>query len=316
MTTLGSWLKDQGFSVDDNDVPYGRDSEWHGVDFLMVHHTVSDCDGSESSIANYCRTATDYPPICQIVLGHSGKVWMTSKERSGQKDPGRASHAGSGSGYGVPKDSMNAYALGIECQCIGDHKLATHETQYATLIRLLAALSRRYSVPVANIIGHKEWSSTGKVDPRDSMNDIRADVTNELEDEVADVLDYDYLNKPGGTFTVTNSYKTLDQSNWNPPRAGWENTLVYLNITPKFKSGKNHGAIRVRLMRENGDAHGYDTIPIDADDLDEDGVILKQYFTWELGEKGGETEVQMKCVGGLESASIGTRYTSKAVIVG
>ena len=317
MSTLGSWLKGEGFVVDDNPVS-GRDSEWHGVDWILVHHTVSDCDGSEKSISDYCKYGSSgtYPPLCQVVLGHSGKVWMTSKERSGQSDPGRASHAGSGSGYGVPKDGMNAYSLGIECQCDGSHKLATHATQYETLIRLCAALCRRYNLPASHVIGHKEWSSTGKVDPKDSMDVIRADVAEALEeDEVVDVLDYDFLDKPGGTFSATTSYKKLDQSTWNPPRDGWENTLVYLNIKPKFKSGKTHGALRVRLMRENGDAHGYEDFPIDVDDLD-DGTVLKQYLTWEKGGKGDSTWIEIKCIGGLESASIGTRYTSKAVVVG
>jgi hypothetical protein len=171
-------------------------------------------------------------------------------------------------------------------------------------------------VPTKNIIGHKEWSSTGKVDPKDDMNVIRADVANQLEEgEDMDVLDYDYLEKPGGTFSATTSYKKLDQSTWNPPRDGWENTLVYLNIKPKFKSGKTHGALRVRLMRENGDAHGYQDLPIDVDDLD-DGEALKQYLTWEKGGKGDSTWIEVKCIGGLESASIGTRYTSKAVVAG
>jgi len=150
----------------------------------------------------------------------------------------------------------------------------------------------------------------------DQYNGVRFDIDEE-GDEVSDVLDYDYLEKPSGTFTATRDYKTLDQSSWTPPRDGWENTLVYLNIKPTFRSGKTHGAIRIRLMRENGDAHGYDTISIDADDLDdEDGNILRQYFTWELGEKGAGTKIQLRCVGGLESALIGTRYTSKAVVAG
>lgn len=177
-TTLGRWLTGQGFLVDDGDVPLGRESEWHGVDWVLVHHTVSDDDGPESSIASYVRHGGSgtYPPLAQIMLGQSGTVWMCSQERSGQSDPGRASHAGSGQGYGVPVDGMNAYSLGIECQCDGSHKLATHATLYKTLIRLCAALCRRYGLPASHVIGHKEWSTTGKVDPRDDMDTIRADV--------------------------------------------------------------------------------------------------------------------------------------------
>jgi N-acetylmuramoyl-L-alanine amidase len=315
MTTLGSWLKNKGFNVDDNNVPYGRESTWRGVDFLMVHHTVSDCDGSESSIASYCRTGGSgtYPPLCQIVLGHSGKVWMTSKERSGQSDPGRASHAGSGSGYGVPTDTMNEYALGIECQCDGSHKIATHETQYKTLISLLAALSEKYNVPTKNIIGHKEWSNTGKVDPKDDMNKIRSDVAAELEEDDME-LKYDYLEKPDGTQTIGRSYTDLEMSKWDSPFKGWENTLVYLNILPKFIAGKTHGSVVVRLYRESGDSHAPKTIPIDIDDLTEDGKFYAEYLTFEQSEQGKWTKIQVKCEGGLESVKLGTRYTTKALL--
>lgn len=319
MTTLGAWLKAQGFAVDDNDVPLGRTSTWKGVSFLLVHHTASSDNGPEQHIANYVRKGNSgtYPPLAQIMLGRSGKVWMCSRERPGQPDPGRASHAGNGSGYGVAKDSMNEHSIGIEVQCDGSHKLATHAGQYATLIDLLAALCRRYSVPVANVIGHKEWSTTGKVDPRDDMNVIRADVAKKLRKGTvsSDNLDYDHLEKPPGLFVVGRSWKDLDQSYWNPPRKGWENTLAYLRVKPKFRSGKTHGALQIQIMRKNGDPHAPHSIPIDIDDLQDDGTFPTTFLTWEMGEKGGSTTVQIRCVGGLESASIGTRYTSKAVVV-
>jgi hypothetical protein len=252
------------------------------------------------------------------MLGGSGQVWMTCQERGGQSDPGRASHAGSGRGYGVATDSMNQHALGIECQCNGKHKLATHEKLYSTLIDLLAALSRRYKVPVKNIIGHKEWSTTGKVDPRDDMDVIRADVADKLREDAAamtNVYDYDYLDKPGGTFTVTREYKTLDQSTWTPPRTGWEHTYVYLNIKPTFQSGKTVGAIRVRLIREDGDTTGHEDLIILKDALDSEGKTLRHWVYWEQGNKDTTTKVQLLCLGGLASAAISTRYTKKAVVV-
>jgi hypothetical protein len=162
----------------------------------------------------------------------------------------------------------------------------------------------------------RRWGYNGSNDYTlytDQYNGVRFPIGDQESDDMADVLDYDYLDKPGGTLSVGTSYKKLDYSTWNPPRDGWENTLVYLNIRPTFKSGKTHGALRVRLMRENGDAHGYQDLPIDVDDLD-DGTALKQYLTWEKGGKGDSTWIELKCIGGLASASIGTRYTSKAVV--
>lgn len=184
-TSLGQWLASQGFTVEDDDVPYGRDSSWNGVDFLIVHHTVSPDNGSEADIANYIRKGGSgtYPPLAQITLGQSGTVWMCSKQREGQAEPGRASQAGNGDGYGIPDDSMNAYSLGIECQCDGSHPLANHPVLYDTLIKLLAALCKRYGVDSVDNIGHKEWSNTGKTDPRDEMDAIRADVQAALDGE-------------------------------------------------------------------------------------------------------------------------------------
>ena len=127
--------------------------------------------------------------------------------------------------------------------------------------------------------------------------------------------DYAYLDKPPGVFTVTRSYKDLDWSYWSPPRSGWESTHVYLNVKPRFKSGKTHGAIRVRVMRENDDATGHDTLSIDQDDLDGDGRLMLRYYYWEKGGAGDSTVVQLMCVGGLESAEISTRYTKRVTVV-
>jgi hypothetical protein len=103
-------------------------------------------------------------------------VWMCSKQRSGQAEPGRASHAGEGSYPGIPTDCGNQMSLGIEVQCSGAHPLANHKDQYDILIDLIADLCKRYGLDSTKVIGHKEYSSTGKIDPRDSMNTIRADV--------------------------------------------------------------------------------------------------------------------------------------------
>jgi len=126
--------------------------------------------------------------------------------------------------------------------------------------------------------------------------------------------DYDYLDKPSGTLTIGRSYTKLDNSTWDPPHAGWENTYVYLNIDPTFQSGKTHGAIRFRMIRADGDETAHIDIPIDVDDLDDNGRYLTHVVYWEQGD-GKKTHVELKCQGGLASASLGTRYTKKAVVL-
>ena len=127
--------------------------------------------------------------------------------------------------------------------------------------------------------------------------------------------DYHYGGKPPGTFSITRDYKTLDQSEWSPPRSGWESSTVYLNVDPTFQSGKTVGAIRLRLVREDGDDTGHADLFVMADALDGDGRCLIRWNYWEKGEKGVSTKVQVKCIGGLQSATISTRYLKKSVVV-
>lgn len=178
MSTLGSALKAAGFVVDDMPV-YGRATTWTGVKWLMVHHTAgSDSASSEASQMAYLKNAPAdrYPPLSQLGLGQSGKVWVISTQRSGQAEPGRASHAGNGVYPGISRDTGNQVALGIECHCSGAHALSTHKKMYDELIKLLVFLCKRYKLNETKVIGHKEYSSTGKIDPRDNMNTIRAAV--------------------------------------------------------------------------------------------------------------------------------------------
>lgn len=175
-TTLGVFLASKGFIVHDTEVPLGRESTWSGVEFLMVHHTGSPDSNSAASDARWIRSGNEDAPLAQLMLDQQGEVWVCCRERDGQPDPGRASHAGRGNGYGVPDDRMNEVSLGIECKADGSKPLSSYPVLYETLIRLLRVLAERYAVATENIIGHKEWSSTGKVDPRDDMDGLRADV--------------------------------------------------------------------------------------------------------------------------------------------
>lgn len=186
MTALGDYLKGRGFAVNDSDVPLGRESAWDRVEWIIVHHTADTCDPAQADArARYIKTADGrYPPLAQIMLGRNGKVYVCCRPRDGQAEPGRASHAGEGSYPGIPTDAANQVALGVEVQCSGKHSLAHHADTYAVLLDLLTALQDRYDVPVDHVIGHKEYSSTGKIDPRDDMDELRADVGAGKDDPV------------------------------------------------------------------------------------------------------------------------------------
>lgn len=192
MTALGGYLKGEGFTVNDSDVPYGRDSTWERVRWLFVHHTASSCDpGGAAGDAHYIKTAEGrYPPLAQVMLGQDQRVYICAKPRDGDAEPGRASHAGEGAYPGIVRDCANQESLGIEVQCSGQHPLAKHAGTYAVLIDLLAALCRRYGLDHSKVIGHKEYSSTGKVDPRDDCQQIRRDVKARLAGPQEETMEY------------------------------------------------------------------------------------------------------------------------------
>lgn len=146
------------------------------------------------------------------------------------------------------------------------------------------------------------WSCDNHTDPMPSINAGGDDVS----------VTYKYLGKPSGTLKVGRKYVRLDRSKWDPPRKGWESTLVYLNVAPTFKAGKNVGALRVRIVRADGDKTAYHDHVIHADAL-ADGAQLITYTYWESGD-GAPTYVELRCQGGLESAVVGTRYTKKALV--
>ena len=182
MSSLGSFLAREGFAVIDAPVN-GRESEWRGVSWLFVHHTASTCDPDNAGAdARYIKTASGrFPPLSQLMLGQDNRVYVTGRQRTGQAEPGRASHAGEGVYPGIPRDQGNAVALGLEVQCSGRHPLATHAITYTTMVRLLASLCRRYTLDPSRVIGHKEYSTTGKIDPLDNMTTIRRDVAAALK---------------------------------------------------------------------------------------------------------------------------------------
>jgi hypothetical protein len=170
-------------------------------------------------------------------------------------------------------------------------EIAALDTEVA---RLNAALARLTAQVVA--------LETGAADTAARLTALEGD---------EDVI-YRYLGKPSGTLTVGGSYVDLDGSRWDPSRAGWEHTLIYLNVTPTFKTGKTRGALRVRLLRADGDTTMYHDHVITVDSLSSGSQLITQAY-WEMGDKTA-SRVQLKCIGGLAKVVVGTRYTKRAIV--
>ena len=131
-----------------------------------------------------------------------------------------------------------------------------------------------------------------------------------IEASMGNAYDYDYSGKPGGTLHVGREYVNLDIEEWDPPRKGLEHVLVYLNCSQLVFDAGQPGRIRVRLGRGDGDYTGYQdyTVQPGITEL----LITHTYF--EAGD-GTRTWVDFKCLDGLASMVVGTRYAKRAVIV-
>lgn len=123
---------------------------------------------------------------------------------------------------------------------------------------------------------------------------------------------YDYSGKPGGTLPVGRDYKYLDIDEWDPPKAGLEHVMTYLNCSGFVFTGNQPGRIRVCFERNTKESdrfgHGDFTVVPGQEEL------LITHATFEKGD-GTRTWTMIKCLDGLQSMVIGTRYMKRAVVV-
>lgn len=131
-----------------------------------------------------------------------------------------------------------------------------------------------------------------------------------VEDKMG--VEYFYGGKPSGKQTVKRKYVTVDRSRWNPLRKGLELALVYLNIAEAtFQDGKSSGTLRIRAVREkDNDKTSYHDYIVHKG-MGTPQLITHTYF--ESGD-GGPTHYEVKCMGGLASVVLDTRYRKGAVI--
>lgn len=129
---------------------------WHhtaaGRNFYQDAPSLGICTNGRSDLAG---------PLSQLVLGRSGTVYVVAA--------GLANHAGAGSAPGIPTDMGNYYFIGVEMESSGTAPYDWTPEQLAAVPVLGAALERAYLEDQAEWdrpqLGHKEYSSQGKIDP-------------------------------------------------------------------------------------------------------------------------------------------------------
>lgn len=117
---------------------------------------------------------------------------------------------------------------------------------------------------------------------------------------------HEYSGKPSGTLTVTDSagYVMVDADVPDPPVSGLEFHMLYANCDLTWDSGSQDGWIRVKYVREGGDATGYQDYSVVRGMAD----FLIQPIHWEAGEKGIGGRWYINVGGGIAKAVVATRY--------
>lgn len=102
-------------------------------------------------------------PLSQFQVGRDGTWFVVAA--------GRANHAGlGGPKVGIPADSGNQYAYGVEVANNGVDEPYSAALQTSLDKGLASILDEMNNSDTNQLIGHKEWAPTRKSDPRHSMN--------------------------------------------------------------------------------------------------------------------------------------------------
>jgi hypothetical protein len=136
----------------------------NSVSCIVIHHTAGSPTGDYPSYNVVRNGRTGLPgPLAQLGVGRSGKVYVFSN--------GLAYHAGT-----VKETWMNnANSIGIEVESVGTGPEWPSVQVHATA-KLVAALCKRYGVPVSRVLGHKEvcYPVGRKIDPVGIPGDMPA----------------------------------------------------------------------------------------------------------------------------------------------
>lgn len=158
---------------------------WGPVNGVLIHHTAG-----TSSAALVYGGRSDLPgPLAHTHLAKNGTATMVSA--------GRANHAGKAAQNAFaavvaesathPKPSAasgtvdgNQHFYGIEIENLGNGRDPYPTAQYDAAVCWAAAICRAHGWGANSVVGHKETSIEGKIDPSFDMNTFRRDVAARL----------------------------------------------------------------------------------------------------------------------------------------
>jgi N-acetylmuramoyl-L-alanine amidase len=159
LTNLSDVLDDAGLVVVELDGWQQRSRSSGGYDYdlpdtIMTHHTASPPSASGEDDAWYCAEGDEDAPLSNLCLDRDGNWWVLAAGATNTNGKG-------GPLGGVPADSMNTHAIGVEAN--GGYGYDWPTTQTDSYLRGVRALKTAYGCP--NVFAHFEWAPTRKVDP-------------------------------------------------------------------------------------------------------------------------------------------------------
>lgn len=126
---------------------------------VMCHHTASNPSSDGQSDVNYMCYGSDNRPVANLYLSRKGEVWVMAGGATNTNGKGHDYWSG-----GVPNDSMNSYAIGIEAANNGVGE-PWPEVQQLAYVDLVICLCDHYGIPNNQVRAHFEWAPDRKIDP-------------------------------------------------------------------------------------------------------------------------------------------------------
>lgn len=126
---------------------------------VMCHHTASNPSSDGQSDVNYMCYSSENRPVANLYLSRKGEIWVMAAGSTNTNGKGHDWWGG-----GVPNDSMNGYAIGIEAanQGTGEPWPGVQQNVY---VMLVSALCAQYGIPNSHVRSHFEWAPDRKIDP-------------------------------------------------------------------------------------------------------------------------------------------------------
>ena len=127
---------------------------------VIWHHTASNGDGA--SDADYCTFGSDDAPVCNLVIGRDGVVYVCAAGATNTNGKG-GPHPLPG-GQTIPQDGANSRVIGVELSNSG-----TGQTYPAPMIAaafaVSVACSAAYGFRPDDVVTHQVWAPDRKIDP-------------------------------------------------------------------------------------------------------------------------------------------------------